>query len=270
MGKIRKVVIPAAGLGTRLYPLTRGQPKEMLPIVDKPVIHYVVEEAVKAGIEEILIIIGRGKESVINYFDSNNFDSNLDREYGFDKFPEIFFVRQKEPKGLADAINCARGFVGEEPFLVLLGDTIYTTQSKDAVAKQLVKAFESKDAPIIAVEKIGQSEIKYYGIIDGKKVSDRLWLIKDAVEKPDPKDAPSNMGIAGAYVLTSDIFNYIDRLSKGKNGEYQLTDALKAMAKETEVYGYEFEGRRYDIGTKERWIDAFIEFAKGDKKFHSK
>lgn len=266
MKKIRKVVIPAAGLGSRLYPLTRAQPKEMLPIVDRPVIHYVVEEAVSSGIEQVLIIIGKGKESVINYFDSDNF-TELKDEYGFDKIPEIFFIRQREPKGLADAIRYADGFIENEPFMVLLGDTIYTTWSKYSISMQLSKIFERENKPIIAVEKVKVADLKSYGIIAGEKVHDRLWHIIDAVEKPEPGRAPSNMGITGAYIFTDDIFRYIKKLVPGKNGEYQLTDAIKSMCKDMDVYGYEFDGKRYDIGTKELWLKTFIEFARKDRRF---
>lgn len=266
--KIRKVVIPAAGMGSRLYPLTRAQPKEMLPIVDKPVIHYVVEEAIKGGLDEILIVIGKGKEAVINYFDSSL--SQAQDEYGFDKFPEIYFVRQKEPRGLADAVNCAHKFVGDDPFVVLLGDTIYTTSSKESVVKQITKAAESKSASTIAIQKVKEAEMKFYGIISGKAVGDRMWLLDGAVEKPDPKDAPSDMGITGIYAFTNEIFDYINKLEKGRNGEYQITDAIKAMCKNSEVYGYEFEGKRYDIGNKELWLRTFIEFAQKDKRFNLK
>ncbi len=265
MQKIRKIVIPAAGLGSRFYPLTKAQPKEMLPIIDKPVIHYVVEEAIKAGINQILIIVGKGKEALINYFDSHELDS-LDTE-GKNRFPEIFFVRQKKPVGLGDAIRYAQKFVGNEPFLVLLGDTIYQSSSDMNVAQQLLSAFEKTGSPIIALEKVKKEKTKDYGIISGENLGGRLWLIKKLVEKPEPKDAPSDLAITGAYILPPEIFGYLEKIKPGKNNEYQLTDALELLARENKLLGYEFDGTRYDIGTKELWIRAFIEFIDKDPRF---
>ncbi|MEM3860573.1 MAG: UTP--glucose-1-phosphate uridylyltransferase [Candidatus Micrarchaeaceae archaeon] len=260
--KIKKAVIPAAGLGKRFYPLTRAQPKEMLPIVDKPVIHYVVEEAVKSGIEEILIIVGKGKDSIINYFDKSDLDNGLEKEFGLDKFPNIYFVRQKEQKGLADAVYYSKGFVGDEPFVVLLGDTIYRTNTTKTVTKQILDIYEEKAAPIIAVEKVSQEKIKDYGIIDGKQINKHIWKITDLIEKPNPKYAPSNIGITGIYALEPNIFEYIKKIKPGVNGEYQLTDALKLLCKDKPIFGYIFNGKRYDIGTKEMWIKSFLEFSK--------
>jgi UTP--glucose-1-phosphate uridylyltransferase len=259
--KIKKVVIPAAGLGRRFYPLTRAQPKEMLPIVDKPVIHYVVEEAVKSGLEEILIIVGKGKDAIINYFDRNDLDESATEDYGFRNLPDIYFIRQKEQNGLADAVRYAKGFVGDEPFVVLLGDTIYKTNASETVTKQCINIYERYNKPTIAVEEVKQEKIKDYGIIDGDNIEDNLWRITDLVEKPKPEDAPSNIGITGIYLLEPDIFDYINKIKPGANGEYQLTDALKLLCKDKELLGYRFDGTRYDIGTKEQWIKTFIEFS---------
>ncbi len=266
MGKIRKAVIPAAGLGSRFYPLTKAQPKEMLPVLDKPVIHYVVEEAVNAGLNEILIIVGKGKESIINYFDKHELDK-LDIS-GVNKFPEIFFVRQKEQLGLADAVRYSKAFVDDEPFLVLLGDTMYKSKNKTPVSKQLMNSFTKTDKTTIAIEEVPTEKIRDYGILSGKELPNKLFRVDDLIEKPEPKDAPSNLGITGLYALTPEIFDAIDRIKPGKNGEYQLTDALKILAKSDEVFGARFEGKRYDIGTKELWIRTFFEFVKEDSKFN--
>jgi len=258
---IRKVVIPAAGTGKRFYPLTRAMPKEMLPILDKPVIHYVVEEAVKSGFDEILIIVGHGKDAIINYFDYNSMDEELDN-YGIRDFPSIYFIRQKQPLGLSDALRYAEKFVGEEPFVVLLGDTIYISETKKAVLKQLLDVYEEIKTPLIAVEEVSIDKIKDYGIISGKKVKNNLWKIDYLVEKPEPNEAPSNLGITGIYILDNKIFDYLKKIKKGKNNEYQITDALNLYAKENDLFGSTFKGKRYDIGTKELWYHSFIEFLK--------
>ena len=259
---IKKVVIPAAGLGRRFYPLTRAQPKEMLPIVDKPVIHYVVEEAIRSGLDEILIIVGKGKDAIINYFDKANLYEDLEKEYGIDNFPNIYFIRQKEQLGLADAIRYAKGFVGNEPFVVLLGDTIYISSNQFTVTQQLINLYTERKLPVIAIEEVSKEKIKDYGIINGNKISENVWLIKDLVEKPQAASAPSNLGITGAYILEPDIFDYINNIKIGVNNEYQLTDALKLLCKDKSLLGYKFEGKRYDIGTKELWIKTFFEFSK--------
>ncbi|MGC9037796.1 MAG: UTP--glucose-1-phosphate uridylyltransferase [Candidatus Micrarchaeia archaeon] len=258
--RIRKAVIPAAGLGKRFYPLTRAQPKEMLPVADKPVIHYVVEEAVKSGLDEILIIVGKGKDAIINYFDRSELDSG-NGDYGLSDLPEIFFVRQKQPKGLADAIAYAQKFVDDEPFAVLLGDTIYKSESSKTVTSQLIDVYNAKGRQVIAVEKVPKEKVKDYGIIAGKEIEEGIWHIEDLVEKPKPEEAPSNLGITGTYILEPDIFDYIKKISPGVNGEYQLTDALKLMCRDKELLGATFKGKRYDIGTKEQWIKAFMMFS---------
>jgi UTP--glucose-1-phosphate uridylyltransferase len=264
--KIRKAVITAAGLGTRFYPLTKAQPKEMLPVLDKPVIHYVVEEAVKSGLDQILMVVGKGKDSIINYFDQHALDARLKEEFDFGTFPEILFVRQREPNGLADAVRYARNFTNDEPFVLMLGDTIYTSD-KSPVTAQLAGRYEKLKAPIIAVERVPREKIRDYGIVSGKSKGDGLWRLDGLVEKPEPEDAPGDLGITGTYVLTSDVFDAIRRIAPGKNGEYQLTDALNLMCRERDVYAAEFDGKRYDIGTKELWVKTFIEFAGRDKRF---
>ncbi len=265
--KIKKAVIPAAGLGTRFYPLTRSQPKELLPVVDKPVIQYVVEEIVASGIDEILIITGKGKEALTAYFEDHPLDEERGASFGIDSLPPINFVHQRQQKGLADAVRYAKNFVGDEPFALVLGDTIYVSKNDVPVTAQLLSAYEKLKAPIIAVEKVPQEKIKDYGIIDGKEVEKGVWKIDALVEKPEPQNAPSNLGITGTYILTSDIFEMIDKVQPGKNGEYQLTDALSLLQRSRPIYGVEFEGTRYDIGTKELWIKAFAEFAKRDARF---
>lgn len=265
MPQIRKAVIPAAGLGSRFYPLTKAQPKEMLPILDKPIIHYVVEEAVKSGLDQIFIIVGAGKDAIINYFDSNTLDSRFDN--GFDDLPDIYFVRQKELLGLANSISYAEKFIDSEPFAVLLGDTIYKSQSSDTVTSQLINSFGRWNSPIIAVEPVPRDKIRDYGIIAGNKIDEHTWNIDSMIEKPDPEDAPSNIGIAGSYILGPEIFEMINGLNSGKNGEYQLTDALSSLAGHERVIGYEFSGTRYDIGTKELWVKTFFEFARNDERF---
>jgi len=260
---IRKVVIPAAGTGKRFYPLTRAMPKEMLPILDKPVIHYVVEEAVRSGLDDILIIVGHGKDAIINYFDYNIMDEELDN-YGIRDFPSIYFIRQKQPLGLGDALRYAEKFVGEEPFVVLLGDTIYVSETRKTVLKQLLDVYEEIKKPLIAVEEVSIDKIKDYGIISGKNVKNNLWKINYLIEKPEPNEAPSNLGITGIYILDNKIFYYLKEIKKGKNNEYQLTDALNLYAKENDLYATTFKGRRYDIGTKNLWYKTYVDFLRSN------
>jgi UTP--glucose-1-phosphate uridylyltransferase len=264
MAKIRKAVIPAAGLGSRMYPLTRAQPKEMLPILDKPVIHHVVDEILSAGIDQILVIVGKGKESIINYFDYNELDSKFNVT---PDFPEIFFVRQREQKGLADAVKYAKKFVNDEPFLVLAGDTIYKSYTDKTVVRQLLDIFDKTQSTSICLEEVPMEKTKYYGIVKGEKVDNNLYLIKDMIEKPEISEAPSNLAITAAYALEPEIFDFIDKINLGKNNEYQLTDALNLMCKDRDIFGVKIEGKRYDIGSKEFWVETFIEFAEKDERF---
>ena len=254
-------MIPAAGIGSRFYPLTRAQPKEMLPILDKPVIHYVVEEAVNSGLDEILIIVGAGKDAIINYFDRHNLDDKMD-EYGFKDLPDIYFVRQKEQKGLADAIRYAKHFTGDEEFVVLLGDTIYISNDSTSVTSKILDVYYKYRLPAIAVEEVPEYKFKDYGMIKGEEKEMGIYKVKGIVEKPKIDEAPSNLGITGIYVLGPYIYDYISGIKLGKNSEYQLADAYNSLVKEREVIAAIIEGKRYDIGTKEMWIRTFLEFAK--------
>lgn len=264
LGRIRKCVIPAAGKGKRFYPLTRAQPKEMLPLLDKPVIQYVVEEAVNSGLDEILIIVGSGKEAIINYFDKHELDETMDN-YGIKDLPDIYFIRQKEQKGLADAIKYAKGFTGDEDFVVLLGDTIYSSADNTAVTSQLIQQYSKLRRPVIAVEKVAPEDVPNYGIVEPEALDGNLLRIKGVVEKPDVSQAPSDLGITGIYIFQPDIYSYISTLRPGKNNELQLTDAIDAIAKEQEVYAYIINGKRYDIGNKQMWYMTFLEFLKNSQ-----
>ena len=256
-------MIPAAGVGSRFYPLTRAQPKEMLPILDKPVIHYVVEEAVNSGLDEILIIVGAGKDAIINYFDRHNLDDKMD-DYGFKDLPDIYFVRQKEQRGLADAIRYAKHFTGDEDFVVLLGDTIYISNDSSSVTSKILDVYYKYRLPTIAVEEVPEYKFKDYGMIMSEEKGKGIYKVKGIVEKPNVGQAPSNLGITGIYVLGPYIYDYISGIKPGKNGEYQLADAYNSLMKEREVIAAIIEGKRYDIGTKEMWIRTFLEFAKNN------
>lgn len=260
MERIRKAVIPAAGKGKRFYPLTRAQPKEMLPILDKPVIHYVVEEAVRSGLDEILIIVGFGKDAIINYFDRHPLDGEMD-DYGLENFPDIYFVRQKEQKGLGDSIRYAEKFTGDEDFVVLLGDTIYRSFSSDTVTNQLISLYMDKHTPSIMVEPVPEEKVKDYGIVTGDFVSDSVLKVNEVVEKPDPGSTKGRLGITGIYIFGSYIYDYLRRIGPGKNGEYQLSDTYNLMLRDMDVLAKIMNGRRFDIGTKELWIQTFMEFA---------
>jgi len=268
MKKVKKAVIPAAGFGTRFLPATKAQPKEMLPIVDKPTIHFVVEEILESGIEDILIITGRGKRAIEDYFDKNvelekhleeaGKTSLLEDIQELSDLADVHYVRQKEQLGLGHAILCAERHIGDEPFAVLLGDTI--VENDEPCTKQLVEVFEKRGGSAIAVEEVPGENIKRYGIIGGDKVDDRTWLIKEFVEKPEPEDAPSNLGMIGRYVLTPEIFDALKETKSGKHGEIQLTDALAILAKEQEVYASLFEGKRHDIGNKLDYLKAIVDY----------
>jgi UTP--glucose-1-phosphate uridylyltransferase len=263
-----KAVIPAAGYGTRFLPATKAQPKEMLPVYDKPTIQYVVEEAVASGIDDILIIIGRGKRAIEDHFDrsielelsleNSNKDKYLKEIIDISELADIHFIRQKEQKGLGDAVYTARKYVGDEPFCVLLGDTV--TVSDTPCTKQLMDIYEKHQGPVIAVEKVRKEEIERYGIVKCEPI-DGLLKILDVVEKPKPEDAPSNLGIIGRYLLTSEIFDCIEKTPRGAIGEIQLTDGIGLLKDRQDVYAYEFKGTRYDIGTKLDWLKSSIEIA---------
>jgi UTP--glucose-1-phosphate uridylyltransferase len=238
----------------------------MLPIFDKPVIHYVVEEAVKSGLDEILIIVGQGKDAIINYFDYNTLDGSLDK-YGIRSFPDIYFVRQKRLLGLGDSLRYAEKFVGGDPFVLLLGDTIYRSHTNKTVTSQLIDSYYKIKHPIIAVERVKKEKIPDYGIISGKSIGKNVWRIDSLVEKPSTKDAPSDLGVVGIYVLEEEIFTYVKKIKAGKNGEFQLTDALNLFCKDNELFATTFKGDRFDIGTKDLWIEAFIEFLKVNGRY---
>jgi len=265
---IRKAVIPAAGFGTRLLPASKSQPKEMLPIVDTPVIQYVVEEAVSAGITDILMIIGKGKRAIEEHFDRNFELENELAEKGklqelesirrISRLADVHFVWQKELNGLGDAISYARHHVGDEPFAVLLGDTL--VDSPKPVTRQLVQAFERYQESVVALEEVDRSKVSRYGIIAGKEISRDVFLIEDFIEKPSVAEAPSRLAIAGRYVLTPEIFEYISQTGRGKNDEIQLTDAMRLLVASRAMYGLRFDGRRYDIGNKLDFIKTNIAF----------
>ena len=270
-----KAVIPAAGRGTRFLPATKAQPKEMLPLIDKPVIQFVVEEAVASGIDDILIITGRGKRAIEDHFDKSfELEEILERDGKNDLLKEmrdisdladIHYIRQREPKGLGNAIYYAKKHVGDEPFVVLLGDDIIS--SDVPCTKQLIGYYEKYKAPIIAVNKVEKDMIESYGIVDGELVEDLVYKVNDLVEKPKPEEAPSNLGITGRYLLTPDIFDALEKTKPGKGGEIQLTDALKILSREREMYAYDFEGIRYDLGNKADYIKATIEYALRREEF---
>ncbi|MFZ0370459.1 MAG: UTP--glucose-1-phosphate uridylyltransferase GalU [Halobacillus sp.] len=268
MGKIKKAIIPAAGLGTRFLPATKAMPKEMLPIVDKPTIQYIVEEAIKSGIEDIIIVTGKGKRAIEDHFDKNfELEDNLMSKEKFemlDKVNEtsnvdIHYIRQKEPKGLGHAVWCARKFIGDEPFAVLLGDDII--RSEEPGLKQLMDQYEETRSSVIGVQQVEEDQTHRYGIIDPENKNGRLYGVKNFVEKPPKGQAPSNLAIMGRYVLTPEIMMYLDKQEKGAGDEVQLTDAIQHLNTIQRVFAYDFEGARYDVGEKLGFIKTTIEIA---------
>ena len=270
MKKIRKAVIPAAGLGTRFLPATKAVPKEMLPIVDKPTIQYIIEEALQSGIEEILLITSRNKGAIEEHFDRNiELEQNLFEHGKKDQLAmvqqissiRIHSVRQKVARGLGHAILCAKDFVGDEPFAVLLGDDVVYNAQNPALG-QLIKAYNELGGSILGVQSVAAQATKLYGIVaPGKKLWERTCEVLDMVEKPKPEEAPSNLAVLGRYVIAPEIFDILEQTEPGKGGEIQLTDALRVLAQRQKVYAYDFEGRRYDIGDKEGFLEACVEFA---------
>ena len=267
--KVRKAIIPAAGLGTRFLPATKAQPKEMLPIVDKPTIQYIIEEAVASGIEEILIITGRNKKCIEDHFDKsvelemelekNHKDDLLEMVRNISDMVDIHYIRQKEPKGLGHAILCARAFVGNEPFAVLLGDDV--VDSETPCLKQLMDCYKEYKTSILGVQTVAKEDVSKYGIVDGIHIEDRVYKVKKLVEKPSIEETPSNVAILGRYIITPQIFNIIENTPPGKGGEIQLTDALQTLIENEAMYAYNFEGRRYDVGDKLGFLQATVEFA---------
>jgi len=268
--KVKKAIIPAAGLGTRFLPATKAVPKEMLNIVDKPALQYIVEEVVGSGIEEILIITTRNKETIQNHFDKSfeleaklaesGKNEMLSEVVKISDMADIHYVRQKEPKGLGHAVGCARTFVGDEPFAVLLGDDIVYNQGKPCL-RQLVEVYEKYGDSVLGVQTVPHEETSRYGIVAGEKIGDRTYCVTDMIEKPSPKEAPSDMAILGRYVLDSDIFEIIRNTPKGKGGEIQLTDAMKILLRSHRMIAYDFIGRRYDTGNKQGYLEATVEYA---------
>ncbi|MFD2613958.1 UTP--glucose-1-phosphate uridylyltransferase GalU [Paenibacillus gansuensis] len=267
--KIRKAIIPAAGLGTRFLPATKAMPKEMLPIVDKPTIQYIVEEAVASGIEDIIIVTGKGKRAIEDHFDhSVELELNLVEKGKMELLSEvrkssdlvdIHYIRQKEPKGLGHAIWCARKFIGNEPFAVLLGDDIVT--SEKPCLRQMMEQYERYNASVIGVQQVPDSAVSRYGIIDGQLLDHRLYRVNDLVEKPKLADAPSNIAIMGRYILRPRIFDVLSGLKPGAGGEIQLTDAIAELNRYEAVYAYDMDGIRHDVGEKFGFIRTTIEFA---------
>jgi UTP--glucose-1-phosphate uridylyltransferase len=270
-----KAVIPAAGHGTRFLPLTKGQPKEMLPIVDKPAIQYVVAEAIAAGIDDIIIITGRDKRAIEDHFDYSFELESFLKDHGkleeleeierISQMVNIHYIRQKRSIGLGDAVYCARQHIGDEPFAVMLGDTIHV--SPVPIVKQLSDVHKARGGSVIAVERVPLEDVRKYGIIEGSKVSPGLYEIARMVEKPEPSEAPSDIAVAGTYFLSPSIFGCIEETVPGLNGEIQLTDALKLLLRKEKVFGCEFVGKRYDVGDKLGWMKANIELTLQDPRF---
>ncbi|MDD3223930.1 MAG: UTP--glucose-1-phosphate uridylyltransferase GalU [Clostridium sp.] len=267
--KVRKAIIPAAGLGTRFLPATKALPKEMLPIVDKPTIQYIIEEAVASGIEEILVITGRNKRAIEDHFDKSvELENELEKKgkenllkivKEISNMVNIYYIRQKEPKGLGHAIGCAKTFVGDEPFAVMLGDDV--VDSKNPCLKQLMDCYDEYKTTILGVQKVPHNEVSKYGIINGMHIEDGVYKVKDMVEKPKVEESPSDVAILGRYIITPQIFDILENTKPGKGGEIQLTDALKTLMQQEAMYAYAFEGRRYDVGDKLGFLEATVEFA---------
>lgn len=278
MGLVKKAIIPAAGLGTRFLPATKAMPKEMLPIVDKPTIQYIVEEAVASGIEDIIIVTGKGKRAIEDHFD-NAFELEhnllekgkleLLREVQKSSKVDIHFIRQKEAKGLGHAVWCARNFIGDEPFAVLLGDDIVSAEVP--CTRQLMDQFDLTGRSVIGVKPVPMQETERYGIVEPRENGDEglLHLVNRFVEKPLPGTTSSNLAIMGRYILTPDIFKFLQKQEKGAGGEIQLTDAIQKLNESQGVYAYEFEGKRYDVGEKLGFITTTLDFALRDKSLRA-
>ena len=269
MTKVRKAVIPAAGLGTRFLPATKSQPKEMVPVIDKPTIQYVVEEAVGAGITDILVITGRGKRAIEDHFDRNfelefyleqgKKDEELEQVQAISEMADIHYIRQRDPLGLGHAVSVARQHVGSEPFAVLLGDDIMVDDSK--LLKSMLDVYERYGRSVVAVLEVAREDIKNYGCVTPEVMEENLVRVRSIVEKPKPEDAPSNLAVIGRYVFTPEIFDALDRITPGAGGELQLTDAMSLLLETQTVFGYSFETGRYDIGKKIDFLRATVELA---------
>jgi UTP--glucose-1-phosphate uridylyltransferase len=266
---VRKAVLPAAGLGTRFLPATKASPKEMLPLVDKPLIQYAVEEAVASGIEDIIIVTGRGKRAIEDHFDrsfeleenlkGNKKDGMLKEVRRISELANFCYVRQPEARGLGHAVLCAQHLLGDEPFAVMLGDEVIDAQIPGLA--QLIKMFQEREGPVLGVKKVPLQEVSRYGIIANRRIAPGLHHVDDLIEKPDPKQAPSRYAVIGRYVLSPDIFPILRRIPPGKNGEIQLTDALRILAKKRAMYAQEMQGQRHDAGEKLGFLKATVEFA---------
>ncbi|MGE6754769.1 UTP--glucose-1-phosphate uridylyltransferase GalU [Rossellomorea sp. NPDC071047] len=269
MKKVRKAIIPAAGLGTRFLPATKAMPKEMLPIVDKPTIQYIVEEAIASGIEDIIIVTGKGKRAIEDHFDlAPELERNLaekgklellEKVQHSSNLVNIHYIRQKEPKGLGHAVWCARNFIGDEPFAVLLGDDIVVSETP--CVKQLINQYEETGSSVIGVQTVEHNQTNRYGIIDPATKEDRRYQVNNFVEKPALGTAPSNLAIMGRYLLTPEIFGLLENQETGAGGEIQLTDAIQKLNETQKVYAYDFEGKRYDVGEKLGFVKTTIDFA---------
>jgi UTP--glucose-1-phosphate uridylyltransferase len=272
---ITKAVFPAAGMGTRFLPATKASPKEMLPLVDKPLIQYVVEEAVASGIEEVVLVTGRNKRAIEDHFDvAFELEEDLKVKGKHKLLSEVqritdlvtfCYIRQKKALGLGHAVLTAKRVVGDEPFAVLLGDDII--DSDVPVLKQMMAVYERYPSTILAIQKVPPSHTQYYGIIDAKKIEDGIYLVKDLVEKPSPDEAPSNLAIIGRYILTPEIFGALERTKPGKGGEIQLTDGLRLLMEEQPIYAFEFKGIRHDAGDKLGFLKATVEFGLKNAEF---
>lgn len=267
--KIRKAIIPAAGLGTRFLPATKAMPKEMLPIVDKPTIQYIVEEAVASGIEDIIIVTGKGKRAIEDHFDTSfELENNLNEKGKWklleevrksSEMADIHYIRQKEPKGLGHAIWCARKFIGDEPFAVLLGDDV--VESEEPCLKQMIDVYDEQQASVVGVQPVPWNEVSRYGIVDGMEIRDRVYLANQLVEKPEVDKSPSNLAIMGRYILTPAIFGILEEQRAGVNGEIQLTDAISRLRETQRIIAYNFSGLRHDVGEKLGFIETSIHYA---------
>lgn len=268
MAKVRKAVIPAAGLGTRFLPATKAIPKEMLPIIDVPMIQIIIEEAVQSGIRDIVLITSKNKESVEKHFQNNpELEEYLERTGKPDlakiskdlgKYCNLIPVEQEDPKGLGHAVLMAAEVIGNEPFAILLGDDLI--DAKVPCTRQLIEVFEKTGSSVVGVMEVASAEVSKYGIIGGKSIQDGLWQVDRVIEKPQPKDAPTRMAIPGRYVVSATIFNYLKEVKPGKNGEIQLTDALEMMAKKEKLLAYRFEGQRYDAGDRLGFFEAQVAY----------
>ena len=267
--KIRKAVFPAAGFGTRFLPATKAIPKEMLPLIDKPLIQYSVEEAKKSGLEEVIIITGMGKTAIEDHFDvsfelemllkERNKTDMLKMIEELSNFIHFSYTRQKKPMGLGHAIHCAKNLVGMEPFAVFLSDDVI--DSRIPVMKQMVDVFHRYPYTILAVQRVPKKEVHHYGIIEARKIAPRVYEVLDMIEKPHPSNAPSNLAIIGRYILMPEIFKALEETKPGRGGEIQLTDGLKVLSRKQPIYAYEFEGERFDAGDKLGFIKANVSFA---------